>query len=144
MIEITLQFPSYEAAGKALAAIDYIERHPDAVKYVEPGVGPDEKVAAAAASTAVTKAKAKPKVEPETKPEPEAAKQTEPVKAAPTIEYDRDLKPLATKLIGINPEAFKKICADMGVPTFKVLPAEKWPEALKATKEALAELEASV
>lgn len=138
-VTITLNFPSIEAATEALGGLAF--RAPTSV-----GVSAEEKTAAAAASTAVTRAKAKAKPEP-VKAECVVYPEETPAPApapAPAVEYERDLKPLATKLIGINPEAFKAICANLGVTTFKALDPSRWGDALEATKDALAELEASV
>lgn len=141
-IEVKLTFKSLDEAIHALSGIPRNT-------VVSQGVSAEEKVEAAAAATPAPRAK---KAAPAPAPTPAPAPEPEPVatpapveaKAAPALEYDRDLKPLATKLIGINPEAFKKICADLGVTTFKLLPADRWADALEATKAALEELAEAV
>jgi hypothetical protein len=132
MHTITLSFPTLTELAAAVARI---AGAPAATVEAAPAPKPKAEkpalsvVAAASVEAAPT---------PAPSPAPAAAA---PVadKAASGVDYPT-LQKAVFKLVGIDKAAAAAVAAALNTPTFKVLPAERFAEALAAVEEKLAEL----
>lgn len=122
MIQITLTFPSVDAAVKALREI------PESALTGTPAPVPVAPVPAAPAPVAPMVEVVAPT------PAPVA-----PAPAAPTVEY-ADLQKAVFDLVARDRDAAARCVKQMGVRTFKDLPADRWAEAKALVDAELATL----
>lgn len=147
MVQITFNFTSVAAAAALLAKLNGDELGavvaPATFPAQEaPATAPKPKKApapspAAAASVDAPDPATAPPAEappPAAAPAPEPA--PAPAPAAPAVAY-ADLQKAVLKLYTIDKAAAADIARGMGYETFKVMPAERWAEALAQVNEAI-------
>ena len=129
MIQITLSFNTGAEAAAALAML-----YPTAPA---PVIDPPKPVVEQPKPEKPKAQKPEPKAEP-AEPVVEQPKPAEPA----AMDYSVVQK-AAFRLAAINRDAAVATAQAMGVPTFKALPPERWPEAVAAIEAKIAELEAA-
>lgn len=144
MVQITLNFKSIEAARQVLLEIPASALvggpEPEAVSAPAPAPKP-ARAAKTTVSTAVVEPVAAPA--PVTAPPVEApapvaapAPVPAPAPAEPAVDYAQ-LQRAVLALYKVDKSRTQQIAIDMGFESFKVMPADKWAEALAAVNAAL-------
>lgn len=144
MVQITFQFTSIAEAAALLAKLNGNELGavvaPAALPALEapaPAPKPKKAPAPSPAAAAPVDAPAPATAPPAEAPPPAAAPAPEPATVpAPTVAY-ADLQKAVLKLYAIDKAAAADIARGMGYESFKVMPAERWGEALAQVNEAI-------
>lgn len=148
MVQITFQFTSIAEAAALLAKLNGNELGavvaPAALPALEapaPAPKPAKKAPAPSpVAAAPVDAPAPDTAPPAEAPPPAAAPAPEPAPApapaAPAVAY-ADLQKAVLKLYAIDKAAAADIAKGMGYDSFKVMPAERWAEALAQVNEAI-------
>lgn len=141
MISITLNFKTIEAARQALLEIPASALvggpEPEAVAAPAPAPKPARAAKAAQASTPAPEPVAAPApvtAQPVEAPAPVAA--PAPAEPAAPVQY-ADLQRAVLALYKVDKSRTQQIAIDMGFESFKVMPAERWAEALANVNAAL-------
>lgn len=144
MVQITFQFTSIAEAAALLAKLNGNELGavvaPAALPALEapaPAPKPKKAPAPSPAAAAPVDAPAPATAPPAEAPPPAAAPAPEPAPVpAPTVAY-ADLQKAVLKLYAIDKASAADIAKGMGYDSFKVMPAERWGEAMAQVNEAI-------
>ena len=136
MIQITLTFPSIDAARKAMLELPESLLTSVAPSESKPAAEPKKETAPAKKEAAETTAPTQTTEETSDAPE-QKVESSAPAPAS--VEYSV-LQKAVFALAAESREAAAAVAASFGVKTFKELPQGKWPEALAAVTAKRAEL----